>query len=452
MRTCRIALVSALLGVATPAVAQDAVVKIYGERPGGASQGTGFFSSKQGQVITAYHVVEGATRITVVHERLGTFADIQVEFIAPQYDLAVLQVLNVTGETPWLQLDFDPDLADQLELSGYPRGGMLQRFRGHATRSDFVSSHTIRDTRGRRLFEEGIDVVPLDLSIYAGMSGGPVIGSRGVIGVLSGSYTEGGGIGWAIPSKYLQQLTEINQRPDEIRWPSLTLMATAWRNLRTTVRLNAEANQVFERYVDEVETVARILHELFEQASTVRLHYMAHRPFLQRVIADPALRNDWDAASRLLDPTGGQAFRSFRRFLDLSTEYAENGRRLVVSLASVITWITEESGLDDRRGRALGREIRDISNQLADFRQGIDAYLEIDTERVLASLPALAQGLERTAGNAGGQARVQLTFFDSWTPVIERYASGDALIFMTGSVSALRRLARLFEPIVYEVQ
>lgn len=87
MRTCRIALVSALLGVATPAVAQDAVVKIYGERPGGASQGTGFFSSKQGQVITAYHVVEGATRITVVHERLGTFADIQVEFIAPQYDL-----------------------------------------------------------------------------------------------------------------------------------------------------------------------------------------------------------------------------------------------------------------------------------------------------------------------------------------------------------------------------
>ncbi len=447
MRISGLVLVSALFGLTTPAAAQDAVVKIYGERPGGASQGTGFFTSGDGQIVTAYHVVEGASRIRVVHDRLGTFADLRVEFIAPQYDLAVLRLENVVDETPSLALDVAADLSGQLELSGYPRGGLLQRFRGHATRTGVVNSHTIRDDRGRRLFDEELDAV-----IYSGMSGGPVMGPGGVIGVLSGSYSEGGGIGWAIPAKYLQQLTEVNRRPDELRWPRLTLMAAAWRNLRATVRLNTEASRTFERFVEEVETAARIFDEMYQQALTVRLNFMAHRPFLQRVIDDPALRNDWDAASRFLEPTGTRAFGSFRRFLDLSSEYADISRRLGPAMAGTITWITQESGLDDRRGQALAEEIREIRRDIADLRGGIDAYLGIDQQEVLASLPILRQGLERTAGRAGEQARVQLTFIDTWLPAIERYASGDALVFMTTSISALRRLAGLFEPIVYEVQ
>jgi hypothetical protein len=290
------------------------------------------------------------------------------------------------------------------------------------------------------------------MSIYTGISGAPVVGLRGVIGVLSGSYDEGGGIGWAIPLKYLQKLTQTRRRPSEIHWPRLTLMATAWRNLRTTVQLNAKANQVFEQYMEDVETIARILDELYEQASTVRLNFLAHRPFLRRVISDQTLSKDWEAANRLLEPTGSQAFRSLRKFNNLSSEYAETGRRLAVNPAKVNTWIRDESGLDDRRGRALGQELRDVRNQLADFTRGIDVYLGIRTEELMATLPALQQGLERTAGKAGDQARVQLSFIDAWTTAIERYASGDALNFITRVVSALRRTARLFEPIVYKVR
>src|SRR5262245_26037978 len=394
MKTWRIILVFGFLVVAAPAFAQDAVVKIYGDRPGQDSgQGTGFFSSNSGQIVTAYHVVEGAIEIKVVHDRLGPFTNIQVEFIAPEFDLAVLRILNDGVKTPSLQLDNNPDLTNPLEVSGFPRGGVLQTFRGRATQTKFVDSHTIRDTRGRRLFEGQIDVIPLDMSIYTGISGAPVVGSRGVIGVLSGSYDEGGGIGWAIPLKYLQKLTQIRRRPSEIHWPRLTLMATAWRNLRTSIRLNAEANQIFEQYMEDVETMARILDELYEQASTVRLNFLAHRPFLRRVISDPTLSTDWEAANRLLEPTGSQAFRSLRRFNNLSSEYADTGRRLAVNLAKVNTWIRNESGLDDRRGRALGQELRDVRNQLADFTRGIDVYLGINTEELMAMLPALQQGL-----------------------------------------------------------
>jgi hypothetical protein len=63
--------------------------------------------------------------------------------------------------------------------------------------------------------------------------------------------------------------------------------------------------------------------------------------------------------------------------------------------------LNDESGLDDRRGGALGQELRDIRNQLADFTRGIDVYLGIKTEELMATLTPLHQGLERTGGKAG---------------------------------------------------
>jgi hypothetical protein len=445
-------LLAGVTDLGSSAFAQDAVVRVFARRPGGASQGTGFFSSPEGQVVTAYHVVEGATRIEVQHNPLGTFANIRVDLVAPEFDLAVLQILNPVLETPSLQFDLAPDLGAALVLSGFPRGGELQQFRGHATRRAFVSSHTIRDAGGRRLFDGNIDVVPLDLSIYSGMSGGPVIGPRGVVGVLSGSYDEGGGIGWAIPAKYLRSMTAIERKPDEFAWPRLSLMAAAWRSLRAAVRLNLRASEMFDAYVDGAESVLRLLDEMQHQAFTVRLNFMAHRPFLERVIASPALRNDGEAANRLLEPTGRQVSSAFRQLLNLQAEYAETGRGFSVSLANAIAWLTDESKLDYRRGAEIGREARDIRKQISDLRNGLDAYLGINGDALVAASAALIQGLQETGGSAGEQARVQLTFINTWQPAIDKYASPQALMFNARTASALRRLARLFEPIVYQVE
>jgi hypothetical protein len=336
---------------------------------------------------------------------------------------------------------------------GYPRGGVLQQFRAFpTTQGAFVNSHSIRDGQQRRLFDGEIDVIPLDASVYSGMSGGPVSGARGVVGVLSGSYSEGGGIGWAIPSKYLQTLTVVGRRPQDMDWPPLTLMGRVWRNLRANVILNADAHAVFDQYVGEAETMARILGQMYELAGTVHLNFLAHRPFLQRVVDDASLRNDWDEASLFLNPTGSAAFSSFRGFLDLQSEYTESGRRLSVALARVTTWITSESGLPEARGQQLGQDIRRIRNQIADFTRGMDAYLKIDTERALQAVAALMQGLRETSGRAGAQARVQLEFLSAWLPAMEKYSSPRALIFVTQTVSANRQIARLFEPIVYEVR
>lgn len=453
MRIQHVIFILCILSAGIPSFAQEALVKIYNESPGGHSQGTGFFTSDDGQIVTAYHVIKGANGIRVVHDKLGMFENIIVEFIAPEYDLAVLQISNFIAKPSWLHLDRNPDLTVELQLKGYPRGGMLQQFRGYATRSEFVNSHTIRDRRGMRLFKAEIDVIPLDLSIYTGLSGGPVIGLRGVIGVLSGSYSEGGGIGWAIPSKYLsaEYLTNIHQIPKEISWPDLK-MSAAWRNLRTTVWKNVEAGQILEQYLEEVETAARIFDEFYQQALTVRINVLAHKPFLQRVITDPVLKRDWEEANQFLNPTGSQAFRSLRIFLDLSTKFADIGRSLPPALARLITWINNESGLDQESGAEYAKELRKIRNQIQDFTGGIDAYLNINTQDVSAAFPTLMQELKQNKESVEGTVNAQLEFFNTWLIAIERYASGDALIFMTGSINAFRQAARLFEPIVYEVR
>src|ERR1700751_4864982 len=98
------------------AQAQEALVRIYVTLSNGRSQGSGFFTSNDGKIITAYHVIQGANAIEVRSEKLGTFTNIRVDSISPDYDLAVLQVLN-SGVTPFVNLeDYAPSNQDNLQV------------------------------------------------------------------------------------------------------------------------------------------------------------------------------------------------------------------------------------------------------------------------------------------------------------------------------------------------
>lgn len=455
MKLIRLSLcIGLFFGLAGPVHGQgNPIVKIYARRTGGVSQGTGFFTTSGGQVITAYHVVQGARKIEIIHERLGTFADIRVDYFSSKYDLAVLQVLNPRTDMPFLNIDHTASVAGQLETSGYPRDGVLQHFSGRATTGSFVDSRRMYDARGNSLFNIGIDVIPVDFTIYSGMSGAPVIGRLGVVGILSGSYNEGGSIAWAIPSKYLsaKYLTAASQPPHAITWPRVS-MSAGWRTMLGQVRLSREIGGYYSQLVDDIEDLARTYEEMHQQAQTAHLMLLAHRPVLQTVISDPALRGDFQAANEFLTPTGAKAFGSLRGFFSSSGKMYEAAQRLRVSYSKLIAWISDESGLDKRRGRALVRDIRNLMAEYKGFTgaYGIDNYLGLDTKRLTTSWPRLNRAVEQAKGRPSEQARAQLTFFDAWLPALQQYVSPKALIFMNRDVSKFRRLLQLFEPIVYE--
>jgi S1-C subfamily serine protease len=142
-----------------PAMCQEALVKIYTNTPSGTIQGSGFLSSDHGQVLTAYHIVEGATRIIVSNDALGPCGDIRVEYISPTRDIAILSILN-SRKTPYFNLSqSSPRTSDNLEVLGFPLGSPKQIIYAHSTSSAFLKSTEMSDERGKPLFRTDIDII-----------------------------------------------------------------------------------------------------------------------------------------------------------------------------------------------------------------------------------------------------------------------------------------------------
>ena len=97
-------------------------------------------------------------------------------------------------------------------------------------------------------------------------------------------------------------------------------------------------------------------------------------------------------------------------------------------------------------------EMREIRDQHLDLREGLDAHLGIKFEELAVTVPEFAQGIERSKGHPAERAQVMLDFMDVWHPVVEKYASYEAVVFMARDVSKYRRVAQLFEPIVYQAR
>ncbi len=218
----------------------DSVVTIYSQsKEYGSGQGTGFVFGEGGRIITAYHVVQDATHLEVFDKNFHPMTAVKVEHIDSERDIAILRA-DEAGNLPALKLTTSVPLSqEKIRIAGSPRGLPRQILYGRISSSaGFVSSFELSSFGGKRIFAEKIDVLPVDVTIYSGMSGAPVVlTSNGtVLGILSGSFDEGRGIGWVIPSKYIDQLIRkkpINKRPEEmVSWPQLSLMKPGWISLK----------------------------------------------------------------------------------------------------------------------------------------------------------------------------------------------------------------------------
>jgi hypothetical protein len=213
----------------------NSIVTIYCTTSAGSSQGTGFVFGSEGLIVTAYHVIQDSTSIVV---RDAAFREISVlvSRIDPKHDVAILETsddvdsgLRPVGTLPNSQIE--------VRVGGSPRGLPKQVLFGRLTSAGTISSLKISDESGHAIFSHDIDVYPVDITVYSGMSGAPVVGSNdAVIGVFSGSYAEGRGIGWAIPIKYITALLlqpALHRSASSMgSWPSLDLMGSRWISLK----------------------------------------------------------------------------------------------------------------------------------------------------------------------------------------------------------------------------
>jgi serine protease Do len=164
-------------------------------------EGSGFIIDAEGYIATNYHVVDGASEVTVTLDS-GEELVARVIGTDPRTDLALLKVEN-GGNLP--ALDFgDSDLSrvgDWVLAIGNPFG-----LGGSATAG-------IISARGRDIRSGPYDdFLQIDAPINSGNSGGPVFNARGqVIGINTAIFSPNGGnvgIGFAIPSNQARTILD----------------------------------------------------------------------------------------------------------------------------------------------------------------------------------------------------------------------------------------------------
>jgi serine protease Do len=176
------------------------------ERPPGRerwiqnSLGSGVIVDPAGYILTNEHVIVGASRIKVTRADRTEFLA-EVKGVDPRSDLAVLKV-DSTAPLPAVGMGRSDDLmiGESVIAIGNPFG------LSNTVTTGVVSALRRSVRTGDRVYT---DFIQTDASINPGNSGGPLLNIRGeLVGVNTAIYSEGQGIGFAIPADRARRIVE----------------------------------------------------------------------------------------------------------------------------------------------------------------------------------------------------------------------------------------------------
>ena len=175
-----------------------------------ASSGSGFIISENGYIVTNYHVVQGATKLTVITQKGTEYAATVVGYDSAN-DMAVLKI--EATDLPYVKLGSSDDLivGDQVVAIGNPLGELT-----NTLTVGYVSAVDRDISTGGAL----INMLQTDAAINSGNSGGPLFNMKGeVVGITTAKYsgTSGSGatiegISFAIPiDDVIKKITDLKE-------------------------------------------------------------------------------------------------------------------------------------------------------------------------------------------------------------------------------------------------
>src|SRR5438477_5085495 len=172
------------------------------------SLGSGFVWSSDGIVVTNNHVVEGASRISVIFSD-GTDVRAKLIGVDPDSDVAVLRVDAKDLAAAPIGTSSDLMIGETVVAVGNPFG-----LSGTVTTG--VVSALGRSVPSKEQGRTFTDFIQTDASINPGNSGGPLLNIEGkVVGINTAIYANAQGIGFAIPvdraRKVIQDILRYGQ-------------------------------------------------------------------------------------------------------------------------------------------------------------------------------------------------------------------------------------------------
>ena len=184
----------------------------FGQSYESSAAGTGVIVTSDGYILTNKHVIEGATKISVVLDDGTTYTDVEVAAVDPLNDVAFLKIKDVS-DLPAATLGDSKTISVGQQVIAI--GNALGQYQNSVT-SGIISgtgrSLTASDSTGS-MSEQLTDMIQTDAAINSGNSGGPLVNAAGqVIGINTATGSGTDNIGFAIPISsvkgMLKQLTE----------------------------------------------------------------------------------------------------------------------------------------------------------------------------------------------------------------------------------------------------
>ena len=182
---------------AVVSISNQATTNVFGQITSTASSGTGFVISADGEILTNYHVVKNASKLTVTMNSGETY-DATVIGYEEDSDVALIKINAENLATVQLGNSSALRVGDEVAAIGNPLGELTNTMTvGYVSALD------------RYINTDGspINMMQIDAAINSGNSGGPLFDMNGnVVGITTAKYsgtTNSGttieGIGFAIP-------------------------------------------------------------------------------------------------------------------------------------------------------------------------------------------------------------------------------------------------------------
>ncbi|GAP10796.1 trypsin-like serine protease, typically periplasmic, contain C-terminal PDZ domain [Bellilinea caldifistulae] len=222
----------------------------FGKAPDETVSGSGVIISKEGHIVTNYHVVEGTSDIYVI---LSNGEQVKANLINADI-YADLAVLKAEGQMPAVAIFGDSDRLNPGETV-IAIGSPLGEFRNTVTVGVISATGRVLDTGKGYAME---DLIQTDAAINQGNSGGPLVNLNGeIVGINTlivrggmGTTTVAEGLGFAIPSNTVRLISEQIITRGYFARPYLGI---TWQGINPTIARRYQLPVEWGAYVTSVE-------------------------------------------------------------------------------------------------------------------------------------------------------------------------------------------------------
>ena len=176
--------------------------------------GTCFMISRNGYLITSYHVVKDADSINIENGKFGTLKA-AILYNDPANDVSILKVDTLLYALPYQIENTEASLAEDVYTLGYPREDVV------------FGEGSISALSGYRQNPNSYQV---SVPVNPGNSGGPLLNNKGnLVGMISGLQTETLGAAFAVKSNVLLDIVGSDSLKNEVILSKLNTIRNAGR-------------------------------------------------------------------------------------------------------------------------------------------------------------------------------------------------------------------------------